>query len=297
MSKIQPPQFLSDLYRDLRDRRMLLPVAALIIAIAVVPIGLAKSTPEAVPPPPVAEGGQGAAEPAVLASDVGVRDYKKRLEQLKSSNPFDQKFSAPPPESVAIGIQDDPSAATTETIDPAATSTETATSTTPSTVDPGPPSTVNPGPPTQPPAVQDPDSMPEPAIRYYSSRVDVTIGPLGETKAIEGARALDMLPNEKRPVALFVGITETGDSAIFLLAPYLTAGEGEGSCSPKPVEACEFLTLKEGESRILNDPVDGTAYRLGVNGIHLVRIPAPAGLESADGSRKRSERAVLGAGL
>ena len=139
--------------------------------------------------------------------------------------------------------------------------------------------------------------MPEPAVRYYGSRVDVTIGPLGETKAIEDARALDMLPNEKRPVALFVGISETGDSAIFLLAPYLSAGEGEGSCSPKPLEACEFLTLKEGESRILNDPVDGTAYRLGVNGIHLVRVPAPAGLESADGSRKRSERAVLGAGL
>ncbi len=97
MSKIQPPQFLSDLYRDLRDRRMLLPVAALIIAIAVVPIGLAKSTPEAVPPPPIAEGGQGAAEPAVLASEVGVRDYKKRLEQLKSSNPFEQKFSASAP--------------------------------------------------------------------------------------------------------------------------------------------------------------------------------------------------------
>ena len=42
MKNLESPQILSDLYRDLRDRRLLPLVVVLIVGIAVVPIALAK---------------------------------------------------------------------------------------------------------------------------------------------------------------------------------------------------------------------------------------------------------------
>ncbi len=303
MSRIQPPQFLSDLYRDLRDRRLLLPIAALLVAIAVAPIGLGSSAPEsAPPPPPVAIDAGSPVEPAVLAKQAGIRDYRKRLEALKSTNPFEQKFSAPPPQSVAIdggtegtapiesiAAGEAPTAAAVASSDPSLSQSAV---------------TSGPAPPVDPSTAQtqqDPagagNPAPEPAIRYYSSRVDVTLGPVGETKGIEGVHALEMLPDKQRPLVLFLGISESGDSAIFLVSPDLTVADGEGSCSPKPRSECQFLILKEGESTYLDDAANQQRYRFGLDAIDLVRVPEPAGLDPSDGSPDRSERAILGAGL
>ncbi len=97
MKNVRLPGFLTDLYRDLRDRHLLLPAVALIVALVAVPMVLAKdeAPPPLGPPPPTDE--TAATVPAVLAgTEVSVRDYTKRLEQLKSKNPFDQQFPVSP---------------------------------------------------------------------------------------------------------------------------------------------------------------------------------------------------------
>ena len=96
-TQVRVPRAVEDLYRDMRDRRLLLPALALIVAIVAVPFLL--TTPKEPAPVPAAfqppEGSEAVA-PAVLAEEeVGVRDYRKRLDELKSKNPFADSFTLP----------------------------------------------------------------------------------------------------------------------------------------------------------------------------------------------------------
>ena len=96
MKKIEPPKILVDLYRDLRDRRLLLPFGLLAGALVLVPLALSKSSHPS-PPPAVASsaGKVSAAQPAVLTAEVGVRNYNKRLAAMKEKDPFKRHFKLP----------------------------------------------------------------------------------------------------------------------------------------------------------------------------------------------------------
>ena len=88
--------FIKNLFRDLRDRHLLLPVLALIVALVAVPKLLAKDA-DPVPPPPAApsaasDSGDELSSAVLADTAVSVRDYRKRLEDLKSKNPFHQQF-------------------------------------------------------------------------------------------------------------------------------------------------------------------------------------------------------------
>ena len=120
-TQIQVPRAVEDLYRDMRDRRLLFPALALIVAIIAVPLALSASK-EPAPAPAVfqpPEGSEAVAPAVVTEQQVGVRDYRKRLEGLKSKDPFAGSFAS-----------DDASAAGDgELVDPPSTSTATSTPT------------------------------------------------------------------------------------------------------------------------------------------------------------------------
>src|SRR5206468_1313297 len=68
MKQIQAPEFLNNLYRDMRDRRLLLPAAALLVCLIAIPQLLSSSStpaPAAPTVPVTTAGKQTAAEPAV----------------------------------------------------------------------------------------------------------------------------------------------------------------------------------------------------------------------------------------
>ena len=95
MNNVKAPRFLNDVYRDLRDRHLLLPAVALLVALIAVPLVLRKPAEEpAVAPPPVAASADTTAVTSAVLVDnsVSVRDYEKRLAKLKSKNPFEQHF-------------------------------------------------------------------------------------------------------------------------------------------------------------------------------------------------------------
>ena len=97
-SRVQAPAFVQDLYKDMRDRRLIIPAVALLIAIVAVPIALS-CLPNLRSPPaaPVADPDAVAVEPAVLAvQEIGVRDYRKRLSELEQKNPFGSRFDPKP---------------------------------------------------------------------------------------------------------------------------------------------------------------------------------------------------------
>ena len=119
--------------------RLLLPALALIVAADRRP-GLALSSSSATTPPPPAPAAAGpaheaATSPAVLTEQLGVTDYRKRLEQIKSKNPFRKHFTSVP-KSAKLGIVQPgrtSSTATTITGTGSSSATPSATSTVPAT--------------------------------------------------------------------------------------------------------------------------------------------------------------------
>jgi hypothetical protein len=287
--------FLNDLYRDLRDRRLLLPMAALAVAIVAVPMLIGGSSEATTPPPlasPVDADGAEVAS-AVLTSDPGVRDYRKRLAKLKESNPFAQKFALPDPEKTAL----ESVGGSSESVDSASggsvstsvsgggsdtTVTDTVTDTSTSTSSGSSSSVTETTQTTETTSEPSDDgNQPKPEVRFYAGTIDVTVGPLGDAKRIDNVRALDLLPSDKAPVAAFLGLAKGGDGAVFSVSRDATETDGDGSCAPKKPAPCQFVTLATGDQQTFT-LADGTTFRLRLLRTHIVRVPDPRAQQGAD---------------
>ena len=107
----------------MRDRRLIIPALALVVAIIAVPIALWSRSEGGTAAPaacPARADPREAAAPAVLTEQLGVRDYRERLEQLKSKNPFTERFTFPENDRRREHTPFDPAGRTSGGQDPAA---------------------------------------------------------------------------------------------------------------------------------------------------------------------------------
>jgi hypothetical protein len=288
MSDVKAPRFLSDLYKDLRDRHLLIPAAGLLIVLVAVPMMLSSGSASTPPPAstPITEDAA-QVEPAVLAEDSGVRDYTKRLAELKEINPFKQQYALPTPQSVAL--QDagsgsgSGSSATFSSSGGGSTSIDT-TVTDSSTTSSSPAGSVTTDTTTvtdsestsdgSGPDQSEPSKPQKPEARFYEGRIDVTVGKLGDAKRIDDVRYLHLLPNDHQPVVAFLGLANGANAAVFSISRDIVEIDGDGSCAPEKPSPCEFLTLEVGDQETLKT-TNGTTYRLRLLHIHVVRVPDP----------------------
>ena len=291
--------FFTGLYHELKDRQMLLPAVALLVAIFAVPMLLGGSPSQPAAPAPTATAASDdatAVRAAVVTADPGIRDYRQRLEALKKKNPFIQQF-APEPESAseqldqtaadagATGTGSTPVEGTgppvpgsggesPANLPPAGTEGSTTTATTPT----GSTDTGATGGDTT-----EQQTQPTVEHRFYAPRVDVTFGELGQAKEYDDLRHFDFLPDEQTPVVAFLGLGESADKAVFAVSNEVTDTSGDGSCVPPHSDGCQFLVLRIGEQRMLSvpDPADPaaapTTYRVKVLDTRYTRIPDPRG--------------------
>jgi hypothetical protein len=284
--KLKAPTFLTSLYRDMRDRRLLIPVAVLLVAIVAVPLVLRKP---AEPAPPVAATPAPSADAtavttAVLVdSNVDVREYQKRLAKLKSKNPFDVRFTVTGQSTGTANSGSGTGGAASDVANPSDPSAGTATGpASPAPTGSGSTSTdVGSGTPTDtttPDTSGDtttPDTPVQPEIRFFAGRVDVSVGPLGKAKDLDNVKYLTFLPDDSAPIAAFVGLTGSGrsESAVFAITSQAAVLDGDGTCAPHKPDPCQFLTLKPGEQRYIRY-ADKT-YRLKVRDTHVVEVKDP----------------------
>ena len=224
--QVQAPKFVNDLYSDLRDRRLLLPALALLVALVAVPLLLSGSSEPAVPPPvasAVDAEDAAAVAPAVLAEEVGVRNYRKRLAALRETNPFEQKFTLPAGGGRRgrgrrrFGRGDRaPRPARSSTISGSgASTTVTETSSSTETVPSGGGSTTE----IDSTTVDETTVEQEPEIRFFAGRVDVTSDGSARRSRSRTSADLDFLPNDKAPVVAFLGLREGGERALSSRSP------------------------------------------------------------------------------
>lgn len=262
---MKPPPFLANLYADLRDRRLLPVVGVLLVAIVAVPLALKRETQ----PPPLdanalaaVEGAEVPTLPAVLASDPGLRDYRERLDAMRSKNPFRQDFEAPAIADAAIAsaaladVGATVGASSDSVPEPTAPSGSDSTSSG-STTSPASPQTSTASVASSSSGTgSKSSSKSEGEIKTKTKevkvayRVDLQVGLVGEAKRRKNVKALTALPSESSPVMVFIGAGEDGKQAVFLLSEDVGQTEGDGSCLPDAGD-CQFLSLKPGQERRL----------------------------------------------
>jgi hypothetical protein len=291
------PQFVTDLYRDLRDRRLLLPAAMLLVALIAVPIALSSSsTPVSAPiaPEPGAGEGQTAAEPAVVTQELGVTNYRKRLEHLKAKNPFHQQFQVPKVTSKVEQSSLTPSSSLTSTGAGTGGGGSTSEPSSSAVTGTASASSTSAGGSTEPAGSSSQPSLKPPKPVWFSYRIAVKVGPVGELEERSSVKRLTMLPSSSKAVVTFVGVTEDGKRALFLVSPDVDSVSGDGRCVPTR-SSCEYVMLKAGEDAKFDFAPDGKTYKLKLVEIRLSTI---SGNGSGGGNKVRPENpdALFGSG-
>lgn len=82
-------------------------------------------------------------------------------------------------------------------------------------------------------------------IRLYRWSVDLKFGVEGkELKSHNDLSSVTVFPSDSNPIVALIGVSETGNTAIFMLNEGVTQG-GEGTCKPSKAD-CTYLYLREG---------------------------------------------------
>lgn len=277
------PKVLDDLYGDLKDRKLLPIVALLAVAIVAVPIALSvSSSPPETTEAPVAEivpADAPEAQAAVLAENPGLRNYRQRLDALKTKNPFDQQYAASELADAAASAGAPDAGAVSGTVPagdatsaPGSESTGSVAGSTGGSVDS---TTIDTTVDETTDSVNIDVTPSKP--QFYTYRLDLSYGVDGDVKKHKNVKTLDILS----PVGAFLGASENGDRAYFTLSSDVVGVNGEGQCAPSSTD-CEFLGLKQGEATsLIYQPATApapTTYRLAIDKIRLVKVKKPQGI-------------------
>ncbi|HEX5376210.1 MAG TPA: hypothetical protein VFW48_08620 [Solirubrobacterales bacterium] len=253
MPELKAPDFLVDLYWDLRDRHLLPLVALGILAILAVPFLLGGNSEEPVPAPAGGAAASGLEDRAaggptltVVEARPGLRDYRKRLEGRSATDPFEQRYTSPQLKGTELGGggEGETSSATT-------TTTKT-TKTTKTVKDAdGKTTTVT----TDTTDETSGGAGAEPELTLFSFAVDVKITRT-ETKADGSKETGDpmvrhrvvppaALPGEKAQVVTYMGISPKTRKPLLLISDEVTSVFGEGNCLSGS-STCQLLEVETG---------------------------------------------------
>jgi hypothetical protein len=254
--EMKVPPFVSDVYADLRDRRLLPLVALILAAIVATPILLAGGAeePESAPAPVVVGSAPAAQDLTVVKASPGLRNYKKRLAHRSPTNPFKQRFAAPASlEGAQLNAV--PAPTTSAPSETSSSASEGGTSFEPeSTGSAPPPSNGGGGASGGNPGGQSEDGLPAGAI-FYTLKVTLQITRI-ETKAdgtvekkgptlYKQVEAPTPLPGEKTPVVTYLGMGSKNHEPLFLVSTDVTAIFGEAKCI-SGTGTCQLMALEEG---------------------------------------------------
>jgi hypothetical protein len=292
MPDLKVPGFATDLYYDLRDRRLLPLVALVLVAIVAVPFLLSDSPEESGPPrvmPPTAGASSvNTSQLTVVPATPGLRDYRKRLRGRSPKDPFQAKTTTPDLSSAKLGSKEnngfEASEVTTSTTSTSTSTTDTteSTETTETTKTTGgddavvttetettTESTEEPG--SQEGEDETKQDSAEPTL--YSFAIDVRIkkttttadggtesgDPLTRAKVL----APSALPGEKAQVVTYMGVTQKTRNPMFLVSDEVTAVFGEAKCLAG-VRTCQLLEVEQGMPTTFVFGPQGARYKITV---------------------------------
>ena len=282
LSAIKVPDFLLDIYYDLKERHLLPVAAVLLIAIVVVPIALTQSgesEEEATAAAGATASGATTPESAqqlVAKSTPRLRQYQRRLSHLRAKDPFVQHYA----EDGTAEVSGETGAATTSEGSAVVESTAPSSATEPieSSVPVPVPSESSPAPiPATPPSEGEPQEAG--GREWFSYAIDVRVVATGQAEASSSAKPkssvrrnlpeLTMLPSRTTPALVYIGSTKDGKKALMMVSSDVTAVFGDAKCVIGS-QSCELLAMEPNLPETLVYGGSGKTYKVELRKIHLV---------------------------
>jgi hypothetical protein len=258
MPELKVPDFLLDIYYDLRERHLLPLVAILIVALIALPIVLSHGSDSQ-----SEEGGAAIATPSTVASSKlvvakaipGLRNYRHRLAGVPKE-PFKQQYAETEGGESGVGSS---SGGEESTVVESGDSSETS----PEISEGGAPGEGNGEPPEGG------------HLQYYSFAIDVKITPVSaKTKEQSTVRhnlpEMTMLPSKQVPALTFVGVTKDEKQAIMLVSDKVTGVFGDATCTVGS-ERCQLIALEPGIPETVVYGADSRTYRITLLKLRLLQ--------------------------
>jgi hypothetical protein len=265
MPDLKTPDFLVDLLYDLRDRRLLAPIALVVVAIIAVPFLLSGGSDGSSPPPvagvataPAEAEAAKAATLTVVEAKPGLRDYRKRLAARRPTDPFKQRYTAPKTAGAELNQSEDSSSiATTVTTSSSSLNTTASNETTAATGSP----TYTP-PPSPSPSPGGTEGG-KPHLTFFTWAIDVRISKAGGEDAIPNEEQepsikhkvlpQTSLPGPKAPVVTYMGLSRKAAQkhhaarALMLVSDKVTSVSSEARCvSGGDGQSCQLIEVEPG---------------------------------------------------
>lgn len=264
---LKVPDFLLDIYYDLRERHLLPLVALLLVAIVAVPIllGGGSSSSEAGEEAAIATPSTAipSSKLVVAKSTPGLREYRRRL-RGHAKDPFVQQFQGEEGAAGPSGTESSPSSGeggeeSTVTIKSSESNTETTEVTKTSEGGDGEP----------------PENG---QLKYYSWAIDVRVTPVSSGKGKEKPQPtahnnlpdMTMLPSRSVPALTFIGVTKDEKKAVMLVSDKVTGLFGDGVCIVGS-EACQLIAMEPGLPETVVYGADSRTYRIEVTKLRLLK--------------------------
>jgi hypothetical protein len=282
MPELKVPTFLVDLYWDLRDRRLLPLVGLAIVAIVAAPFllgggsgGSSSPTPAEVSTALDEAAAEETATLTVVEAKPGLRQYKKRLAHRRPTDPFEQRYTSPPPSQAGPELGSETSS--TGTGESSSTSTSESSETTSTSK-----STANPEPaPSESPSKGGDgggDSGSPAHLTLFAFAINVKIT---RTEGSESSKAkpesnvkhrvmpTTPLPGEKAPVVTYMGVGKGAKKALLMVSNNVKSIFGDARCL-SGTDTCQLLEVEPGfpETFVYGD--NDVRYKINVLKIEAV---------------------------
>jgi hypothetical protein len=256
MPDLKVPDFLVDLYWDLRDRRLLPLVGLAIVAIVAVPFLLGGGSEEEEAAPAIA-GASSAPSPeragaklTVVEAKPGLRDYRKRLRE-HPTDPFVQRYTSPQLGGTKLGggSGGEGSASPTSTV--TKTTSSSTTKVTKTEKSDGTTTEVV----SETGSGSSPGGAGSGELTLFSFAVDLKIVRT-ETKPDGSKETSDpeirhrvlppaALPSEKEQAVTYMGISPKTQQPLFLISDAVSSLFGEANCL-SGAETCQLIEVAPG---------------------------------------------------
>jgi hypothetical protein len=271
----------TNLWRQLVQRRLWPVAIVLVAALAAVPLMLAKD-PEVQPPPPAPQvdtNSELATAPIVTAATAEDRANRRKVLGA-AKNPFGAP-AKPKTSSAPTGNRSVVQTSPTGGNKPDDTSSSTGDgggSTAPST------GTTAPAAPAAPVTPAEPEPKPK---TYAPQELTVRFG--GDESKRQSLKRLQALPSEESPALIYMGLLKDGKTAEFMVGDGVVP-VGDGECRPSP-EECEIVRLRAGETEFF-DITDETGAVTEQFQLDLIKIHRGGGASASKSRAKASVKAA-----